>query len=216
MADDIAITAGVGTNVATDDVGGRHFQRIKLCLGADGAATDLGLGQAAMAASMPVVLASDQSVVLVAQSGIVVAQTPTVTAGAYSAGDAVGGKLTFANAVRASGGSARVVSVVIADKNKQNVELELWLFNQDFTPTADNAAFAVSSSDLLNCVGVVRINTSDYASASANGVATVPVGDLLVEASGGSTLYGQLKCVGAPTYASTSDIGVKVGFEYRD
>lgn len=38
MADNIAITAGTGTTIATDDVGGAHYQRIKLDVGADGAA----------------------------------------------------------------------------------------------------------------------------------------------------------------------------------
>ncbi|MBU2395757.1 MAG: hypothetical protein KKH70_20675, partial [Gammaproteobacteria bacterium] len=37
-------------------------------------------------------------------SGITIQQTPTVTAGAYSANDAVGGLLTFANAGRVSAG----------------------------------------------------------------------------------------------------------------
>lgn len=40
MADDVAITAGSGTTVATDDVDGRHFQRVKVVWGADGVAND--------------------------------------------------------------------------------------------------------------------------------------------------------------------------------
>jgi hypothetical protein len=36
MADDIPTTPGSGANVATDDIGGRHFQRFKLVIGADG------------------------------------------------------------------------------------------------------------------------------------------------------------------------------------
>lgn len=36
MADDVAITAGVGNAIATDEIGGRHFQRVKLIHGADG------------------------------------------------------------------------------------------------------------------------------------------------------------------------------------
>jgi hypothetical protein len=39
MADDVAITAGVGTTIATDDVGGRQFQRVKLDIGGDGVTT---------------------------------------------------------------------------------------------------------------------------------------------------------------------------------
>lgn len=40
MADNIAVTAGSGTNVATDDIGGVHYQRTKLVWGADGTAND--------------------------------------------------------------------------------------------------------------------------------------------------------------------------------
>lgn len=47
MADDIAITAGAGTTVATDEVSARHFQLIKACWGADGTAnlTDTATGK---------------------------------------------------------------------------------------------------------------------------------------------------------------------------
>lgn len=39
MADDVAITAGVGTAVATDEIGGRHYQIIKQAFGALDSAT---------------------------------------------------------------------------------------------------------------------------------------------------------------------------------
>lgn len=41
MADNVAITAGAGTSIATDDVGGVHYQKIKLRGGADDAAARL-------------------------------------------------------------------------------------------------------------------------------------------------------------------------------
>lgn len=41
MADNVAITAGSGTTVATDDIGGVQYQRIKNTYGADGTATDV-------------------------------------------------------------------------------------------------------------------------------------------------------------------------------
>jgi hypothetical protein len=40
MADDIQITPGIGAPVATDEIAGRHFQRIKITHGDDGTATD--------------------------------------------------------------------------------------------------------------------------------------------------------------------------------
>ena len=86
MADNVAITAGSGTTVAADDVGGVLHQRVKVSIGADGTAADwpvgsgsqaavprvtlatdspgvTALGQATMAASLPVTLASNQSAV---------------------------------------------------------------------------------------------------------------------------------------------------------
>jgi hypothetical protein len=36
MADNVDITPGAGTTVATDEVGGHHYQRMKLTDGADG------------------------------------------------------------------------------------------------------------------------------------------------------------------------------------
>lgn len=41
MADNVAITAGVGTTIAADDIGGVLHQRVKISQGADGAATDV-------------------------------------------------------------------------------------------------------------------------------------------------------------------------------
>jgi hypothetical protein len=38
MADNVDITPGAGATIATDDVGGRHFQRVKLTDGAEGSA----------------------------------------------------------------------------------------------------------------------------------------------------------------------------------
>jgi hypothetical protein len=40
MADGVDITAGSGTTIATDDIGGDHFQRVKVTWGADGTAND--------------------------------------------------------------------------------------------------------------------------------------------------------------------------------
>lgn len=40
MADNVAITAGAGTTIAADDIGGVLWQRIKLGWGVDGAAVD--------------------------------------------------------------------------------------------------------------------------------------------------------------------------------
>jgi len=68
MADNVQITAGTGTTVAADDVGGVLFQRIKLGLGADGTAVDAVAGAGAVGTGVQrVTLASDDPAVIALQ-----------------------------------------------------------------------------------------------------------------------------------------------------
>ena len=141
-------------------------------------------------------------------------QDPTVTAGAYSAGDAVGGLLTFTDATPGGNGvsGALLMSCVIADEAKQSIETDLVLFSESFTPTADNAAFAPSDADLLNCIGVVTV--ADYAAFSASSVGTVANVGLPIKLTGaGGGLFGQLVTRGTPTYAATTDVAVYIGLQ---
>lgn len=64
MADNINVTQGSGTIIATDDVAGVHMQKVKVDLGGNGASAPLGFGQAANAASIPVTLSTEQAAYL--------------------------------------------------------------------------------------------------------------------------------------------------------
>lgn len=66
-------------------------------------------------AEVLVVGANEDHIGQIGAEGISISQTPTVTAGAYTAGDAVGGLLTFANAARNSGGGGVIKDVIILD-----------------------------------------------------------------------------------------------------
>jgi hypothetical protein len=85
LADNVAISAGSGTSIATDDVGGVHYQKFKLILGAENAADGpVDMGQQAMAASLPVVIASDQSAVAVKETRAATATLANVSGSASS------------------------------------------------------------------------------------------------------------------------------------
>ena len=43
MADNVGYTPGTGTTIATDDIGGVQFQRIKPAIGEDGSAVDVSM-----------------------------------------------------------------------------------------------------------------------------------------------------------------------------
>jgi hypothetical protein len=181
VADNTTITSGVGTTIATDEASGAHYQRIKL--------TD---GTADSTAVIPGDATSGLWVNVKSQGGISISQTPTITAGAYSAKDCVGGLLTFANATRVTGGSAVLNTVLIIDNDDEKAGLELWLFK---------------------FIGMVPIPTADYGSLANNGAATVR-GVGLEFASASTSIYGQLKCTGTPTYTATSDLTVVLAIEY--
>ncbi len=152
----------------------------------------------------------------VADNTAVITVSVTLTVGAtYASGDFVGTSATpisFANAVRTSGGSATLRSVTISDPAASTAAaLELWLFNATVTPPADSAAWALSDPDGLLCVGVVPIATTAQFLSSATGV--MHVGNLgLQYHCAATTLFGALVTRGTPTYTGT--LQVKLDVEY--
>jgi len=142
-----------------------------------------------------------------------ITQTPTITAGIYSAGDAVGGLLTFANAVSVYKGDGKIVKIVVIDDAMQNANLILHLFDRTFTAMADNAAWSPSDADMQNSIGHVEIAVADYQAGVNNSHATVLVDMGFALVSGGTSLFGQLECVATPTYVATDDLTIKVTIE---
>lgn len=68
MADNVTITQGSGTTIATDDIGGVHYQRVKPTLGADGTAVDVSAGAGAVGTgTQRMTLASDDPAVTALQ-----------------------------------------------------------------------------------------------------------------------------------------------------
>lgn len=143
-----------------------------------------------------------------------ITQTPTITAGAYTAGDALGGLLNFIDAARTAGGRGEIVKVTIVDDAKQSAPIDLVLFDQTFTATADNSPFDPSDADLQNCLGYVSVANTDYSEFNDNCAATKASGlqmpfsyDL---AAGVTSLFGQMVIRVGDTYAATDDITVKI------
>lgn len=137
------------------------------------------------------------------------AVTPTVsTSPAYTAKDAIGGLMTFANAARASGGSIYVDCVQINDKNQQMKEMDLLLFDRSITAPTDNAAFNPSDAELSNCIGYVNIAVADYKDLSNNTVAHKAAGFTAVL--NGTDLFGVLVARGASSFAAITDLTVTI------
>ena len=145
----------------------------------------------------------------VAGRQITIVQTPTITAGAYTAGDALGGLLEFAGAAVVAGGSGIIAKVVIIDDDQEDQPIDLVFFDRTFTATADNAPFDPTDVDMQNCIGVVSIAATDYADFADNGVATKRnVGFPFVL--NGTSLFGQMRIGDVGGYAATDDLTVKI------
>jgi hypothetical protein len=149
-------------------------------------------------------------------SPISITVAPTISTGIYAAGDALGGLLTFTNAVLSAGASGLITKVQVTDEDQELTPVDLVLFNQTFTATADNAPFDPSDADLANCIGYIDVAATDYSDFVDNSVAVkssglrMPFPVTLV----GTSLFGQLKIAsGTPTYTATDDVTVKITVE---
>lgn len=200
MADNVAITAGSGTNIATDEVavnGGTtaHVQFVKLVdgtsNGTDGVpGTTQGLGT---------VPRRDLQRITVASTGLTTATT------AYTAGDQVGARFTFASAARASGGTGTLVGVTLVDAADIIGAYDVAIFDSSATLASDNAAFSISDADALKLVGIVQL--AGAYDIGGNRVAQAFNLAMPYACSGGSSLYAGLICrVGHTFFAAAGNL----------
>lgn len=78
MADGVAITAGAGTTIATDDIGGTQYQRIKMAFGIDGAAADVSASDP-MPVTAPAATRTSHSIAVALQSDAIMNALTTMT-----------------------------------------------------------------------------------------------------------------------------------------
>ena len=136
------------------------------------------------------------------------AVTPTITAGAYSANDALGGLMEFADAVNEHSRSGIITNLLIVDKAGQSTAIDVFLFDATFTATADNAAWPTTNPTETvigtNCVGVITVEATDYKTYNGGSLASVELTKPIKVS--GTTVYAQAVVRGTPTYVATTDL----------
>lgn len=122
MADNVTITAGTGTTIATDQVGTDHYQKVKLADGTADSSTMVLAGGGVEAAALRVTIASDSTgVVSVDDNSSSLTIDGTVTA-ANTAGDIASDAADSGNPVKIGGkavnmdGTAPGTAVTEADR----------------------------------------------------------------------------------------------------
>ncbi|HKX31494.1 MAG TPA: hypothetical protein VJ302_27655 [Blastocatellia bacterium] len=226
MADNVAITAGSGTNIATDDVGGVHFQRVKLVDGTlDGTGAIGGDGTNGLDVDPTRLPAGENFLGFAGSKQVTVSASKTRPADttAYAVGDAITEStssptvMTFSGVARANGGSGIIIGALLIDSANQTTkgQFELLLYDTTFTPDNDNAANTPTDAEMETLIGTIQFNLSSVgdATSGAGGNCAFPVGNLSIPftCGGGSTsIFGQLVARNAYTPVSGEKFTVRL------
>jgi len=202
----VAITAAPGLSLSDVDMG-------DIILGV------VGIDQATANANEVVVKSittSETHVGEVTGSTINVAVTPTVTVGAYSALDTIGGIQTIAGAARSAAKPTTLMSIIIKDLAMQSANFKIWFFNA--TPSTgtytDNVALDIDDTDLGLCVGVVNCANGEWVNGLDNGV--LFLGNIgLVMTPAATSLFAVVEIMDIETFAAVGDLTFIYGF-YRE
>lgn len=132
----------------------------------------------------------------------------TITAGAYSANDVVGGLVAVTvQSNRHASGVIRKLSVV--DDDNEKAALTIYWFSEAPTSIADNAAFAPVIADLKKMSGSVAVAAGDYVTINSNAIAIKTDVNNDFSASTG-ILYLYVVCTATPTYTATTDLTLEL------
>lgn len=183
MADDITVTPGTGVTVAADDVGGKLYQRIKVGVGADGAAADWegAVGGYSAVASANFTRPADTNAYAL---GDLVANNTT-------AGSVAPMQFTVAR-VAAGSGMIRRARLKKSTAGLTNAQFRLHLYTASPTVTnGDNGAWLTT---LSGYIGAYDFTLDRAFSDGAYGSAVPLVGgEMAFKLSSGQIIYGLLE-----------------------
>jgi hypothetical protein len=135
-------------------------------------------------------------------------------AGAYASGDQMGAIIEIPAILPTNGGLAKLISVVVVDKDDEGGAFDLMLWSASVTLAADNAAVSISDADALLFLGKVAIASADYEDVGGAKLATkTGVAIPVTGASTSKSVYLSLISKDSKTYTATSDLVIKLGFE---
>lgn len=133
---------------------------------------------------------------------------------AYSAGNSIGGLITFANAVRTPG-TGIIESVHLFDLDHNAVALDLLILDQaPSVNPVDHTTWSVTNIDAQKVIGRIAIGGSDWV--TYNNVSFVTEKGLGITvkatAAAGTNLYGILLCnASTPTFTGVTNVGLDLG-----
>lgn len=176
-------------------------------------------GQAAMANSHPVAIASDQSAVAVKTSLETISAefTRPSDATAYAVSDVVGytgsADTTLLAAIfRENGGTGYIVRAELWTDQAANVSpFRLYLFNVEPTPIADNSPFTLLYADISKAIGYIDFSSVAQEGASSTAAMGLWTGQMAVKADASADdIYAVLVTKSAFTPASAQKFTIRL------
>lgn len=148
--------------------------------------------------------------------GFSVTLTPTVTNGAYSAGDIMGGLLTFANVAQAIDKPFVLQEVQFGFKAAVTPSLLIVFLEADPTGTTqtDNAVYSLAAADTFKVVAALPVNSLGGYLTDHGTPNTIRLGNLgipMKPVSGTRNILALLVDLTGVTLTSTADLRVRVG-----
>jgi len=203
MADNVTLP-GAGGVIASDEVSGAQYQRVKLSLGADGTASDAPVGAGTEAGVLRVTLANDSTGVLsVDDNGGALTVDGTVTAELSATDNAVLDAIALAVATEGDALGDGVLIQGDDGTDRTNVlvdtagHLQVDVVSAPSTAVTNTGTFAVQSAATLSAETTKVIGTVNIASSQTVGLAagTAEIGKLAagVAAIGSVTIAGNGK-----------------------
>ena len=174
MADNVNFTPGSGASGATDEIGGVHYPRVKIALGADGVAVDAGAGAGAVGTdTQRTTLASDDPAV--ALLGTIDADT--------------GASLALLTTIDAdTGASLALLSTIDADTGAHTGLLT--------TIDADTSSIATDAGTAATLLGTIDTDTGAISTSTSDLTAAVKATYETVAASQSAQVLGASGTVG--------------------
>ena len=139
--------------------------------------------------------------------------TPTIALTAYTAGDVVGGLLTFSdNDVPVGAVAFNAVTLIEADI--QNEQYVLHLFNDVPTTIANDAAYAsnILIADLKKEIKQITIATADWTDTGTVGTSAFKTFDPVYAENPRNAIYGYLVATDTPDYSATDDLTINLHY----
>lgn len=195
MADNVAITAGSGVNIAADDVSSVYYQKVKLDVGGDGA-------------TLPVSSTANAIPVKALDDVITIDATPDTNA--LAEGDVAFATQEVAGFSTAADITSILQSVTVQDPDGQGIGIDLIFFNANTTLGTENSAPDIDDTELLTVIGRVQVGAGSFYDLGANRVACVYGIGLPMKAGTGGSIWMAGIARGAPTYAG-GHIYIKLG-----